>query len=134
MEHGDYMAEINGFEDLIGWQKGMGLVESVYRLTARFPAEERYGLTSQLRRAAVSVPSNVAEGYGRRTRADYVRFLDVARGSANEIQTQLVLCQRLGLASQDQIHEPLEQVKEVQRILKGLVRSLELSPKSQVRE
>jgi four helix bundle protein len=126
------MAQINGFEDLIGWQKAMDLVESIYRLTVQFPTEERYGLTSQLRRAAVSTPSNVAEGYGRRTRADYVRFVDIARGSANEIQTQLVLCQRLRMATQEQIRHPLEQVKEVQRILKGLVHALELSAKSRV--
>jgi four helix bundle protein len=78
------MAKIDGYKDLIAWQKGMDLVEAVYRLSAGFPREERFGLTSQVRRAAVSVPSNIAEGYSRPNRSDYVRFLDIARGSATK--------------------------------------------------
>ncbi len=93
------MAKINSYKDLIAWQKAMEMVAAVYQVTAKYPADERFGLVSQSCRAAVSVPSNIAEGYGRRTKADYVRFLDVARGSANEIETQLLIAVRLGLVT-----------------------------------
>ncbi|MDG6347895.1 four helix bundle protein [Luteimonas sp. 8-5] len=80
------------------WQDASGLVESIYRHTAGFPAEERYGLTSQLRRAAVSVPSNISEGAARRSRKEYVHHLSIARGSLSELETQLLIASRLGLA------------------------------------
>jgi len=127
------MATINGFQDLVGWQKSMDLVACIYQVTRFLPPDERFGLTQQLRRAAVSIPSNIAEGYGRRTRADYVRFLDIARGTANEVQTQLLLAERLGFLKQGQNIEALELTMEVQRILKGLVDSLEKSEKVTVR-
>jgi four helix bundle protein len=75
------------FKDLVAWQKGVQLAKAVYAATRLFPADERFGLVSQMRRAAVSVPSNIAEGYSRTGRADYVRFVEIARGSVNELET-----------------------------------------------
>ena len=128
------MARITGFKDLIAWQKSMDLVESVYRLSAEFPAVERFGLTSQLRRAAVSIPASIAEGYGRTTRVEYVRFLDIARGSANEVETQLLIAVRLLFAPRAEAQRALDLCLEVQRILVGLVAGLEASSKSRSRQ
>ncbi len=119
------MGEIQSHRDLIAWQKAMDLGLHVYRLTATFPDTERYGLVSQLRRASVSVPSNIAEGYGRGTTADYIRFLRSARGSLYEVDTQLLFSSRLGFLTQDQYVSALEQINECGRILAALIRSLE---------
>jgi four helix bundle protein len=113
-----------GYKDLVAWQKSMDLVVAVYAASARFPSDERFGLTAQVRRAAVSIPSNIAEGYSRRTRPEYVRFLDIARGSANEVETQMIIAVRLGFPLPGDSQGILESVQEVQRILKGLVGSL----------
>jgi len=118
------MGKIENYKDLIAWQKAMKLVVSIYRLTGAFPQNERYGLTSQLRRAAVSVPSNIAEGYGRGSRPDYVRFLNMARGSANEIEAQLLIAVQLAFVDEDRVDKTTQKVLEVQRILKGLVNGL----------
>ncbi len=90
------MTGVQSYKDLIAWQKAMDMVEGVYRVTAGYPRDERFGLISQTRRAAVSVPSNIAEGYGRQTRREYIQFVHIARGSANEVETQLLLACRLG--------------------------------------
>jgi len=127
------MSGIKGYKDLIAWQKGMDLVDAVYRLSALFPAEEKYGLTSQVRRAAVGIPSNVAEGYGRPGREDYIRFLDIARGSANEVETQLLIAIRLGYVRQEQAGKSLALVNEEQRILKGLADRVSQSDKKSFR-
>ena len=83
------------------WQDGMLLVEHIYRLTASFPSDERFGLTFQIRRAAVSVPSNIAEGAARRSRAEYVQFLSIARGSLSELETQALIAKRLGCSTEN---------------------------------
>ncbi len=127
------MAEIRGYKDLIAWQKGMDLIEEVYRISAGFPSHERFGLTSQIRRAVVSVPSNIAEGYGRPGKADYIRFLDIARGSANEVETQLMVAERLRFVAAEQVKRAMDLVNEVQRVLKGLVDSIEKKRKSNFR-
>ena len=90
------MNEITNYKDLIVWQKGIDVAEQCYRLTKSFPKEEIYGLTSQIRRSAVSISSNIAEGYGRRSTAEYIRFLNIAQGSCNELETQLIIAQRIG--------------------------------------
>ena len=118
---GPSVAAIRRYEDLAAWQKSYRLVLEVYRLTHAFPADERFGLTQQLRRATVSIPSNIAEGFGRHSRTDYVRFLDMALGSTYEVQTQLRLARDLGYSKD---HAVLELVAEVERILNGLIRSL----------
>jgi four helix bundle protein len=88
--------EINSYRDLIAWQRGMSLVLAVYRVTETMPVAEKFGLTSQMRRCAVSIPSNIAEGYGRESTNDYLRFLCVARGSPFELRTQYEISQSLG--------------------------------------
>ena len=117
-------ATIRSFRDLFAWQKAIELCQEVYRLTQGFPGEERFGLTAQMRRAAVSIPSNIAEGYGRGRKRDYVRFLNVARGSLYELETQLVLVVRLGLADNDSAGPCTERVREVDRILCALIRAI----------
>jgi four helix bundle protein len=91
------MARVESFQELRTWQEGMDLAEDVYRETVQFPKEETFGLTSQMRRAAVSVPSNIAEGWGRESTGDYIHFLKIAKGSTCELMTQTMLAKRLGL-------------------------------------
>lgn len=117
-------AVIKSHRDLIVWQKGMDLVVSVYRAPERFPIEERYGLTSQIRRAVTSIPANIAEGQGRRLTKEFLYFLSNARGSLWELDTHLESATRLGFLSLE-IHEALRgQLDEVGRILNGLMRSV----------
>ena len=91
---------IISYRDLVVWQKSVSLALNVYRLTSSFPREERYGVTAQIRRAAVSVSCNIAEGYGRASRGEYLNQLSVARGSANEVETLLIISQQLGYATE----------------------------------
>lgn len=117
---------IQSFRDLIVWQRSVELSLDIYRGTADFPGDERFGLVSQLRRAAVSVPSNIAEGYGRGSRSDYLRFLKVARGSLFELETQMTIACRLGYL-REQVFDRLDELsKEVGRVLTGLIKSLEV--------
>ena len=120
--------EIKTFRDLIAWQKGMELAKQVYQATKSMPDSERFGLMMQMRRAAVSVPSNIAEGYARQSRADYLRFLRIARGSLAELYTQMILSEQLGFL---QIPQTLADLQaETDRVLQGLIRSLELPKKT----
>ncbi|MDG6347977.1 four helix bundle protein [Luteimonas sp. 8-5] len=112
------------FRELDVWQLSMELTRRVYELTARFPREERYGLASQLQRAAVSIPSNIAEGNGRRSTRDYARFVAISCGSVAELQTQLQLASDLGLASEDAVAPILETSEAVGRMLYRLHQSL----------
>ena len=115
---------VKNFKDLVAWQKAMDLVEMVYRLTSAFPADERFGLTSQLRRAAVSIPSNIAEGQGRNSTGDFVRFLSIAYGSLREVETQMLIALRLKFADPTQFKPVQELCDEIGRILNGLMNSL----------
>lgn len=112
------------YRDLIAWQKAMDLVESVYKATAGFPKEELYGLTSQLRRAAVSIPSNIAEGQGRQTTRDFHRFLAVAYGSLREVETQILIAARLKYLHTDKRTQLMDAAGEIGRLLNGLMASL----------
>jgi four helix bundle protein len=103
----------------------MELVVETYRLSSRFPKEEQYGLTSQLRRASVSVPSNIAEGYGRASRKEYLQFLYVGQGSLKETETQIILAEMLGYASKDAAEPLLEKCEVVGKLLGGLIRALQ---------
>jgi four helix bundle protein len=112
------------YRDLVAWQKSMDLTERVYRCTADLPLEERYGLTSQMRRAATSIPSNIAEGQGRRSTDDeFIRFLRIALGSLCELETQLELSVRLKMLSPEQLSALRPVSEEVGRLLNGLIRS-----------
>ena len=113
-----------GYRDLIAWQKAMILVRSVYELTKTWPHHEQFGLTNQVRRAAVSIPSNIAEGKGRSGIREYSHHLSVAHGSLCELETQLLNAQDLGYAARGQVESVLHQTAEVGRILRGLIKSL----------
>ena len=114
------------FRDLIAWQKSMVLVKSVYLLTERFPGAERFGLTSQMRRSSVSVPSNIAEGHGRLTDRGLRVFLAQARGSLFELETQLLLSCELGFSDKTESDRLVTDCNEVARILNGLIKVLEV--------
>jgi len=119
------MMQVKCFRDLIAWQKAISLVTEVYAVTAQFPGHEIYGLTSQLRRASVSIPSNIAEGHGRATRGEFLQFLCHARGSLCEVQTQIFIARKLGYITQDQEEGLIARADEVGRILNGLITSIE---------
>jgi len=111
---------MQGHRDLVAWQKAMKLVKDIYRATREFPKEETYGPTNQLRRAAVSVPSNLAEGHGRFSRKEFRQFIGCARGSLLEVETQLEIARDLGYLDSSAAAELLEQASEVARVLNGL--------------
>jgi four helix bundle protein len=115
---------VQSYRELFAWQKAMDFTAEVYRVTRRFPKEELYGVTSQLRRAAVSVPSNIAEGQGRQTTGEFRQFLGQARGSLLETETQILLSERLEYLDHETTESLLEQSAEVGRILNGLLNSL----------
>ena len=112
------------YRDLIVWRKAMDLVVGAYELTRVFPKEEMYGLTGQLRRAAVSVPANIAEGQGRGTKMEFARFLRIAHGSLREVETHVLLAGRLELASAETYQPVLALAEEVGRLINGLLNSL----------
>jgi len=111
---------VQGHRDLVAWKKGMQLVKDVYRVTRDFPREEAYGLTSQIRRAAISVPSNIAEGHGRNSRREFHQFVGHARGSLLEVETQLEIARDLGYLPAPTAAELLRDANEVGRVLNGL--------------
>ncbi len=112
------------YRDLIAWQKAIGFVVVIYKLTEQLPKQEMYGLTSQLRRAAVSIASNIAEGQGRHYRREFGHFLRHSMGSLAEVETQLVICERLKYLQAAQLRDAEKQGAEIGRILNGLLNSL----------
>src|SRR5436305_3656927 len=118
----------SSFRDLVAWQRAMDLAEQVYSATRAFPRDEAFGLTTQLRRAAVSVASNIAEGQGRMTKGEFCQFLGNARGSILELLTQLELAHRLKMISKDQFEDLTLQADNTLRPLNGLIRSLKSAP------
>jgi four helix bundle protein len=117
------MAKVRTFRDLVAWQKGMTLAKAIYMATRQMPTDERYGVTSQMRRAAVSIPSNIAEGHGRQSRADYLKHLRIARGPLAELMTQYELATDMMMI--ESATKIVEQLNETDRVLQGLIRSLE---------
>jgi four helix bundle protein len=113
-----------GVRDLIAWQKGVELTVAIYGATREWPSDERFGLTSQIRRAAVSVPSNIAEGHGRSGPNEFQHHVSIAYGSLCEVETHLVLAEQLGFLSQETSQHLLARVTEERKILNGLLRSL----------
>jgi four helix bundle protein len=116
---------MESYQDLEVWQKGMDLAQSAYALTKSFPKEELFGLTSQIRRAASSVPANIAEGWARRSSKDFQRFLNLANGSLRELETHLILSQRVGLAQEPHINNMLAQTSVLGRQILALHRALD---------
>ena len=115
---------VNCHRDLKVWRKSMDLVVACYRLTKLFPDQEKYGLVSQLQRAAVSVPSNIAEGHGRKYTNDYLRFLSIANGSLMEVETQIQIAQRLNFINSEECTTILNQTSQISRMLSGLKAAL----------
>jgi four helix bundle protein len=112
------------FKDLIVWQEAIHLVEMIYQETRQFPKEEIYGLTSQIRRAAISIPANIAEGNGRRNRREYLYFLSVANGSLTELETHLVIAERLKFLRAEALEKLSPQIKSVAKLLTALRKAL----------
>ncbi len=116
--------QIQSYRDLRVWQKGMDLAEACYSITKEFPKEEMYGMTSQIRRAAASIPANISEGYGREYRAEYVQFLRIAQGSLKELETHLILSVRVKLTTSQAVNPILSECESLGKMLRSLIRSL----------
>ena len=112
---------VMSYRDLVAWNKAMELVTEIYRVTHNFPKEELFGLMSQLRRAAVSIPSNIAEGKGRLSKGEFRQFLGNARGSLAEVETQILIAQNLSYLDEAEANRLLMKVEEVGKILNGLI-------------
>ena len=116
---------MSSFEKLVYWQKARQLTKEIYTLTSSFPKTEVFGLTAQIRRAAVSITSNIAEGYGRQYRSDYIHFLNIARGSCYEVESQLLLSVDLGYISEEQAQISTHLCKEIGKMLNSAILSLQ---------
>jgi len=114
------MTNSASFKDLEVWQEAVNLTDTVYRQTRSFPQEELFALTNQIRRAVVSVPSNIAEGSGRRSNTEFLQFLSIANGSLREVETQLIIAERIGYLSHEQLDALQPQIDTVGRLLTGL--------------
>lgn len=113
--------KIRGFKDLIVWQRSVALAVEIYRITKEFPREEIYGITSQIRRASVSIPSNLAEGHARNTKLQFASFIDIALGSAAELETQLTISLQIGYLKQADYDKLVSELTEITRMLYGLL-------------
>jgi len=118
------MAYLTSYKELIVWQKSMSLAVQVFEITTKFPKSETYGLVSQLRRSAVSIPSNIAEGYGRRTKKEFTQFLRIAYGSSLELETQLILSRKLSFIAQAESEIALALLQEVSKMLNSMITKL----------
>ncbi len=116
---------VKNYSELIAWQRAMDLVTEVYKATKNAPKEELYGLTSQLRRAAVSIPSNIAEGQGRKSTGEFLHHLSIAHGSLREVETQVLIGERLGYFQQRESQQIMKLTAEVGRLINGLYNSLD---------
>lgn len=112
------------FKELLVWQKSINFVTEIYELTNNFPKNEMYGLISEIRRASISIPSNIAEGNSRRSVADYLQFLKIARGSCAEVETQLIIAQNLKFLSEEHYLKLNQDIIEILKMLNGLINSL----------
>jgi len=121
------MPSLKSYRELLVWQKGIDLVVIAYKATAGFPKSETYGLISQIRRAATSIPANIAEGYGRGTRKEYLQFIMVAQGSLKELETHLIVSEKLSYLTASQAARLLTQTDELGRMMGSLIRKLKAS-------
>lgn len=117
--------EVRHYRDLLVWQRAVDWVEAVYAVTRDWPSDERFGLINQVRRAAVSVPSNIAEGCARRGTVEFIRYLSIARGSLAEVETQLIIARKLNYMDEASLASRLENADEISRMLSGLITKLE---------
>ena len=118
------MTTLSSYRDLVVWRKSLDLVEEIYRLTQRLPQAELYGLSSQMRRAAVSIPSNIAEGQSRNSTGEFLQALGVAKGSLAELETQLLIAARLTYLTEVETSPMLTLCEEISKMLNGLIKSL----------
>ena len=118
------MNDDGNYKNLIVWQKSIVLVKMIYKLTAKFPSEEKFGLVSQMRRAVVSIPSNIAEGQARRTTGDYIRFVSIAEGSLAELETQTIVSIELEFCNKNETEAIFSLKLEIRKMLNALRRSL----------
>ena len=116
---------INSYRDLQVWQDGMALAEICYRLTKTFPREELFAMSSQIRRSASSIPANIAEGHGRENTQSFIQYLRIAQGSLKELETHLLLAQRVGLLEENQLTVPIDQCTVLGKRIRSLIRSLQ---------
>jgi four helix bundle protein len=116
---------IQSYRDLNVWQEAMSIAEAIYTLTKPFPSSELYGLTTQMRRASVSIAANIAEGHGRETSGSYIQFLRVSQGSLKELETHLFLTERVGLAGREQVEPILDECDKLGRMLRALIRAFQ---------
>ena len=117
--------EIKSFKDLMVWKKSLAVVKDIYLLSIDFPGEEKYVLTPQIRRSAISIPSNIAEGYGRNSKKDYIRFLQIAKGSMYELKTQLEIANNLNyISNNNKYFEIEEKLTEIDKMLYSLIKKL----------
>ena len=122
------MSEIKSYKDLLIWQKGIDIVLLSYKLITHFPKEELYALSSQIKRCSVSIPSNIAEGYGRNSTQSYIQFIKIARGSLCELETQLLIAEKLSFIKDEKIFlELLNQITEESKMINSFINKLELS-------
>ena len=117
---------MHNFKNIIAWQKSRILVKDIYLLLTNFPVEERYNLVSQIRRSAISIPSNIAEGSGRGTKKDFKRFLDIAIASSFELETQMILAMDLNYLLEHELKDFTNKIEEVQKLIYGLIKSLKI--------
>jgi four helix bundle protein len=123
---GGVRATIRCYRDLLIWQKGIDLVERIYSLTKLFPREELYGLSAQLRRSAVSIPSNIAEGFARSHNREYRQFLFISLGSCSELITQMTICQRLKYLDNQKANEIIQEADSLSRMIMALVKKIKV--------
>jgi four helix bundle protein len=116
--------KISSYRQLEIWQKSMGLVNKIYQISSTFPKEEIFGLTSQIRRAAISIPANIAEGWGRRLTKEFIQFLRIARGSLLELETHLLIAKNLSYIEAEIMDELLPKSEEINKMINGMISSL----------
>lgn len=117
---------VNSYQDLIVWQKSIDLVEKIFRITEQFPKSELYGLVSQMRRAAIAIPSNIAEGAGRQHTKEFIQFLGIAEGSATELETQLIIAERLQFLTKSEYDQIAALQLEIFKMLRVLIKKLSM--------
>lgn len=119
---------MGNFKELLVWKKSIEFVTEIYEITASFPSEEKFGLVSQIRRSAVSIPSNIAGGNARRSSADYIQFLKIARGSGAEVETQIIISKNLGFIEEVKSEELTSKITEIMKMINGLINYLKTKP------
>ncbi|MCE2742377.1 MAG: four helix bundle protein [Fluviicola sp.] len=124
------MSEIKSYKDLLIWQKGIEITEKTYQLTKNFPSEEQFTLTSQMRRCAISVPSNISEGYGRNSTKSYIQFLRIARGSLFELETQLIIAKKLNYVLNKELNDSIFLlIEEESKMINSFIKKLDINNK-----